>query len=42
MLGWLMAALPAVLVVGLLIACAVFALLLDQAKRFVFSYFAIV
>jgi len=42
LLGWLMAPLPAALVVGLLIACAAFALLLDQAKRFVFPRFAIV
>ncbi|MHB8743832.1 MAG: plasma-membrane proton-efflux P-type ATPase, partial [Sulfuricaulis sp.] len=42
LLGWLMAPLPVVLVVGLLCACALFALLLDQAKRFVFPHFAIV
>jgi len=42
LLGWLMAPLPSALVVGLLIACAAFALLLDQAKRFVFPRFAIV
>jgi len=42
LLGWLMASLPSALVVGLLIACAAFALLLDQAKRFVFPRFAIV
>ena len=41
-LGWLMAPLPSALVVGLLIACVVFALLLDQVKRFVFPHFAIV
>jgi len=41
-LGWLMAPLPSALVVGLLFACAAFALLLDQVKRFVFPYFAIV
>jgi H+-transporting ATPase len=41
-LGWLVAALPALLVLGLLLACAGFALLLDQAKRFVFPHFAIV
>jgi len=41
-LGWLMAPLPAVLVLGLLVASAVFALLLDQAKRYVFQHFAIV
>ena len=40
--GWLMTALPPSLVMGLLIACAVFALLLDQAKYFVFTRFAIV
>lgn len=40
--GWLMAALPASLVIGMLSACVVFALLLDQAKRFVFPRFAIV
>jgi len=42
LLGWLMAPLPAALVAGLLIACAGFALLLDQAKRVVFPRFAIV
>jgi H+-transporting ATPase len=41
-LGWFMAALPAALVMGLLIACLVFALLLDQAKRFVFPHFSII
>jgi len=38
-LGWLMAALPAILVGGLIAACALFALLLDQAKRIVFPRF---
>lgn len=41
-LGWLMAPLPVALVLGLLVASAVFALLLDQAKRYVFPRFAIV
>ena len=40
--GWWMAALPASLTAGLLIACAIFALLLDQAKLLVFPRFAIV
>ncbi len=42
LLGWLMAPLPGVLVAGLIAAVIVFALLLDQAKRFVFPRFAIV
>ena len=42
LLGWLMAPLPAALVLGLLGACVLFALLLDQAKRYVFPRFAIV
>jgi hypothetical protein len=37
-----MAPLPAALVLGLLGACVLFALLLDQAKRYVFPRFAIV
>ncbi len=41
-MGWLMAALPVAWVAGLIAACAGFALLLDQAKRFVFPRFAIV
>ncbi len=41
-LGWLMAPLPAMLVLGLFAASAIFALVLDQAKRFVFPLFAIV
>ncbi len=41
-LGWLMAPLPWRWVGGLLLACAAFALLLDQAKRIVFARFAIV
>ena len=41
-LGWLMAPLPDALVVGLLFACAAFALLLDQVKGFVFPHFSIV
>ena len=40
--GWLMAALPATQVAGLLLTCAAFAVLLDQAKRIVFPRFAIV
>jgi H+-transporting ATPase len=40
--GWLMAALPLALVAGLLLACALFALVLDQAKRIVFPRFVIV
>ena len=40
--GWWMAALPDYLVAFLLIACAIFALFLDQAKRLVFPRFAIV
>jgi H+-transporting ATPase len=42
LLGWLMAPLPAALVVGLLLACAFFALVLDQAKGLVFRRLAIV
>lgn len=41
-MGWLMAPLPLAMIVGLLAACAGFALLLDQAKRLVFPRFAIV
>ncbi len=37
--GWLMAALPALLVAGLIAACVLFALLLDQAKRVIFPRF---
>ncbi len=40
--GWWMAALPALLVAGLLVAAAIFALLLDQSKHLVFPRFAIV
>jgi H+-transporting ATPase len=40
--GWLMAPLAAELVVGLLVACAFFALVLDQAKGLVFRRLAIV
>ena len=40
--GWLMAPLPPVLILGLLAASVVFALVLDQAKRFVFPRFAII
>ncbi len=40
--GWLMAALPAALVAGLLLACVAFAVLLDQTKRIVFPRYAIV
>jgi H+-transporting ATPase len=42
LLGWLMAPLPIALVAGLIAAVIVFALALDQAKRFVFQRFAIV
>jgi H+-transporting ATPase len=42
LLGWLMAPLPAELVMGLLVACAFFALVLDQAKVLVFRRLAIV
>ncbi len=38
-LGWLMAALPATLVAALFVACVLFALFLDQAKRIVFPRF---
>jgi len=38
-LGWLMAALPAPLVAGLIAASALFAVLLDQAKRVIFPRF---
>ena len=41
LMGWLMAALPLALVTGLILACVVFALLLDQAKRWVFARFGI-
>ncbi len=41
-LGWLMAPLPTGLVAGLIAIVIVFALVLDQAKRFVFPRFAIV
>jgi H+-transporting ATPase len=41
-LGWLMAPLPAVLVLGLLVASTAFALLLDEAKQRIFPRFAIV
>jgi hypothetical protein len=40
-LGWLMAALPATLVAVLIVACALFALLLDQAKRIIFPRFVL-
>ena len=40
--GWLMAPLPIGLVAGLIAAVIAFALVLDQAKRFVFPRFAIV
>ena len=40
--GWLMAALPALLVAALIAATLVFALLLDAAKRWVFGRFALV
>jgi H+-transporting ATPase len=40
--GWLMASLPIGLVAGLIAAVIAFALVLDQAKRFVFPRFAIV
>ncbi len=40
-LGWWVTALPGFVVAGLLVSAAVFALLLDQAKRFVFLRFAI-
>ena len=42
LLGWLMAPLPIGLVAGLIAAVIAFALVLDQAKRFVFPRFAIV
>ncbi|HQR70872.1 MAG TPA: plasma-membrane proton-efflux P-type ATPase [Burkholderiaceae bacterium] len=42
LLGWLMAPLPIALVAGLIAASIGFALVLDQAKRFVFPRFAIV
>jgi H+-transporting ATPase len=42
MMGWLMAPLPAVLVIELLVASAAFALLLNQAKLAVFPRFPIV
>ncbi len=41
-LGWLMAPLPTGLVTGLIAIVIVFALVLDQAKRFIFPRFAIV
>ena len=42
LLGWLIAPLPIGLVAGLIAAVIAFALVLDQAKRFVFPRFAIV
>ncbi|MDD2309923.1 MAG: hypothetical protein PHH91_10110 [Desulfuromonadaceae bacterium] len=39
LLGWLMAALPALQVAGLIAACVLFTVLLDQAKCVIFPRF---
>jgi H+-transporting ATPase len=41
LMGWLMAALPFALIAGLVLACVMFALVLNQAKKWVFVRFAI-